>query len=100
MDNNYNQNIKSSNDDKLNLLNENNKRRYHILKTFPIECPICSGKELNLATIIKHINFSKKHKIGEGIKYSDVNDIKDYKKRLKEQLNIIRYKIRNNIDIE
>ena len=41
-----------------NKYNEINKQRYHLLKEYPINCPICS-KELNLATIIKHCNFGK-----------------------------------------
>ena len=48
--------------------NEINKKRYYILKEYPITCPICI-KELNLSTITKHINFSKKCKMMQSIVY-------------------------------
>lgn len=79
-------------------MNEKNKERYKIYKEIDIECPICN-KELNLYVINRHINSSKKCNIHQKLKYNDDNDLKFKKKTIKDQLQMIRFKLKNNIDI-
>lgn len=79
-------------------MNNKNKERYKILKQIDIECPICN-KELNLYVINRHINCSKKCSIYQKLKFNDENELKNKKKLIKEQLNMIRFKIKNNMSL-
>ena len=74
------------------------KKRYYILKEYPIDCPICN-KNLNLSLITIHINFSKKFKMMQNILYPDSDKLFDKKRYLKNHLTLLRFKIKNNIEI-
>ena len=88
----------STNNNQISKYNEINKKRYHILKEYPINCPVCQ-KLMNLSLITKHINFSKKCKMMQSIKYNDIDELNDIKRKIKNNLTLIRYKIKNNIDV-